>query len=180
MLDRIRRKLFLSLKIMSSCNTTSQDTSLGSSELLDILRKGSSALVQSENGMDFGRFLDASIADIVQDSKKVESMRNVKIKRDVEGVKNEEENEDDARLLEDAEEEERRLLSGVAQVQSRFFEGKVFKKRDNTEIANEWKDLQKRARADKLVEVDGMTFIPSAPLSPVRVRVSDFAKIGRL
>ncbi|KAM6491144.1 SNF2 family N-terminal domain containing protein [Amanita muscaria] len=166
MLNRIRRKLFLSLKIMdSSNNSTSQNVSLGSSELLDILRKGSSALARFDDGMDLGRFLDASIDDILQDSKKVEDMRNVKIQHDMGGVNNEEHNGNDARLLEDAEEEERRLLSGVIQVQSRFFEGKVVH-RQNADIANEWSDLVKRARVDRTVTVDGMTFIISPAATP--------------
>ncbi|KAF8636103.1 hypothetical protein AX17_003808 [Amanita inopinata Kibby_2008] len=164
MMDRIRRKLFLSLKIMGSDNSSSQNTSLGSSELLDILRKGSSALTQYDNSMGLAEFLDAGIECILQDSKKTEDMRNARIKRDVVGhVKKENGDVDDAKLLEDAEEEEKRLLSGVAQVQSRFFEGKIVQRKNNTEIANEWKDLQKRARVDRTAVVDGMTFILSAP-----------------
>ena len=163
MLDRIRRKLFLSVKIMGSNNSSSENASLDSGELLDILRKGSSALMGSDGGMDLSRFLDASLADILHDSKKTEEIRNVVIKRD---VKKEECTENDAKLLEDAEEEERRLLSGVAQVQSRFFEGRMIQRKSNTEIANEWKDLEKRARADRTVNVDGMAFIASAPSAP--------------
>ena len=166
MLDRIRRKLFLSLKIMNSNSSSSENASLDSSELLDILRKGSSALMPHDDSMDFSRFLGASIADILQDSKKIEERRNVKIKHDVECVK-EEKNMDDAKLLEDAEDEERRLLSGIAQVQSRFFEGKVVQRKTNTEIANEWKALQRRARVDRMVSVDGMTFVVSAPAPEV-------------
>ena len=162
MLDRIRRKLFLSVKIMGSNNSSSENASLDSGELLDILRKGSSALMGSDGGMDLSRFLDASLADILHDSKKTEELRNVVIKRDVK----KECTEGDAKLLEDAEEEERRLLSGVAQVQSRFFEGRMIQRKNNTEIANEWKDLEKRARTDRTVNVDGMAFIVSAPSAP--------------
>ncbi|KAF8634735.1 hypothetical protein AX15_000747 [Amanita polypyramis BW_CC] len=171
MSDRIRRKLFLSVKIMSSNSSSSENTSLGSSELLDILRKGSSALMPHDDSMDFGRFLDANVADILQDSKKIEDIRNAKIKHDIDSVK-EEGDADEAKLLEDAEEEERRLLSGVAQVQSRFFEGKVVQRKTNTEIANEWKALQKRARVDRTVSVDGMVFIVSAPSVPETVMQS--------
>ena len=47
--------------------------------------------------------------------------------------------------------EERELLSGVAQVQSRHFEGKVVTQaQNNKEIASEWRELQKRARAHRL------------------------------
>lgn len=163
MLDRIRRKLFLSVKIMGSNNSSSENASLDSGELLDILRKGSSALMASDGGMDLSRFLGASLADILQDSKRMEEMRNVVIKRD---VKKEECTENDAKLLEDAEDEERRLLSGVAQVQSRFFEGRMIQRKSNVEIANEWRDLEKRARVDRAVNVDGMAFIVSAPSAP--------------
>ena len=163
MLDRIRRKLFLSVKIMGSNNSSSENASLDSGELLDILRKGSSALMASDGGMDLSRFLGASLADILQDSKRTEEMRNVVIKRD---VKKEECTENDAKLLEDAEDEERRLLSGVAQVQSRFFEGRMIQRKSNAEIANEWRDLEKRARVDRAVNVDGMAFIVSAPSAP--------------
>ncbi|PFH46225.1 hypothetical protein AMATHDRAFT_70336 [Amanita thiersii Skay4041] len=163
MLDRIRRKLFLSIKIMGSNNSSSQNTSLGSSELLDILRKGSSALTQYDDSMGLASFLGASVADILQESKRTEDRRNVRLKHDVEGVK-EEEGSDEAKLLEDAEEEEKRLLSGVAQVQSRFFEGRVIQRQNNADIANEWKDLQKAAKAERKVVVDGMSFALSAPV----------------
>ncbi len=162
MLDRIRRKLFLSVKIMGS-NNSSENTSLGSSELLDILRKGSSALMRSDDSMDLSQFLDASLDDILQDSKKVEEMRDVIFKRD---VKKEECTSDDTKLLEDAEEEERRLLKGVAQVQSRFFEGRMIQRQTNTEIANEWQDLQKRARTGRTVNIGGMAFIVSESPAP--------------
>lgn len=158
MLDRIRRKLFLSVKIMGSDNTSSSDnTSLGSHELMDILRKGSSALSHSDNGMNLARFLDASIMDILDHSKSLENKRDAKIKQE---FKAEEVDEEDAEMLLDAEEEEKRLLSGVAQVQSRLFEGKmVHKQQNNSQIAQEWKDLQKRARVNRTVTIGGMTFL---------------------
>ncbi|KAF8063974.1 P-loop containing nucleoside triphosphate hydrolase protein [Lyophyllum atratum] len=172
MLDRIRRKLFLSVKIMGSDNPSAADsTSLGSSELMDILRKGSSALSHSENGMNLARFLDVSLADITEHSKSLETKRDAKIKKDLEeegaGV-------DDEQLVLDAEEEERKLLSGVAQVQSRLFEGKmIHKAQSNAEIAQEWKNLEKRARVDRTVKVGGMTFILSSipeTLAPVATK----------
>ena len=163
MLDRIRRKLFLSVKIMGSNNSSSENASLDSSELLDILRKGSSALMRSDDSMDLSRFLDASLEDILQDSNKIEELRDVIFKRD---VKKEECTDTDTKLLEDAEEEERRLLKGVAQVQSRFFEGRMIQRQTNSEIANEWHDLQKRARTDRTVNVDGMAFIVSESSGP--------------
>ncbi|RDB18237.1 putative global transcription activator SNF2L1 [Hypsizygus marmoreus] len=168
MLDRIRRKLFLSVKIMGSDNPSSSDkTTLGSSELMDILRKGSSALSQSERGMNLERFLQANVSDILQESRSLESKRDAKIKVE---LKDESEGTPDAQLLLDAEEEERRLLSGVAQVQSRLFEGKLVHKNNqsNTEIAREWQAMQKRTHVNRTISVGGMTYIV-APTSPQQV-----------
>ncbi|KAG6915978.1 hypothetical protein DXG01_009030 [Tephrocybe rancida] len=161
MLDRIRRKLFLSLKIMGADNPTSTDNaSLGSSELMDILRRGSSALSHSDNGMNLARFLEASTADVLEHSRSLEHKRDAKIKRD---LKTEEGVEGEERLVLDAEEEERRLLSGVAQVQSRLFEGRVVgKHQSNADIAEEWRNLGKRTREDRTVKIGGMTFLVSS------------------
>jgi len=172
MLDRIRRKLFLSLKVMAS-NTihTSSDgkeseenaQQLKKAELMDILRKGSSAISREDTGMDVGRFLNAPIDAILEESRAREGVRDARMKKDLatggecgtdESAVKAEETE---KLLQDAEEEERRLLSGVAQVQSRLFEGQVVHRlQNNQQIAQEWEELQKRARVDRLVVVDGM------------------------
>ncbi|EGO28787.1 hypothetical protein SERLADRAFT_434683 [Serpula lacrymans var. lacrymans S7.9] len=158
MLDRIRRKLFLSIKIMSSSETSSNEdnTQLGTSELMDILRKGSSALSRSDEAMDLGRFLSSPIGDILNASRTREGARDAKIKQEIGSVKQ----EVDEMLLHDAEEEERRLLSGIAQVQSRLFEGKVIHRtQDNFQIAQEWRELQKRAHIDRTVIIDGIPVI---------------------
>ncbi|KAH7927010.1 hypothetical protein BV22DRAFT_1007877 [Leucogyrophana mollusca] len=161
MLDRIRRKLFLSLKVMGSGETSSDDSKeaqLGTSELMDILRKGSSALSRSEDGMNLARFLDANIEEIIGDSREKEDVRDAKIKQELGNDTNDEPVDD--KLLLDAEEEERKLLSGIAQVQSRLFEGKVVaRSQNNRQIADEWQELQKRARVDRTVVVDGITVI---------------------
>lgn len=168
MLDRIRRKLFLSVKIMGSDNSSStENTSLGSSELMDILRKGSSALANSESGFKLSEFWGADISDILRESRSLEDARGAKMKKE---LKVEDGEGSDAKLILDAEEEEKRLLSGVAQVQSRLFEGRmVHRTQNNTDIANEWRDLEKRARVDRTVTVDGMTFI-TTPTSSATVR----------
>lgn len=171
MLDRIRRKLFLSLKVMSSNTTIPSDDDkeseaeenaqqLRQAELLDILRKGSSAISREETGMDFGYFLNAPIEAILEESRAREGARDARMKKDLatggdsEAVVKVEEAE---QLLQNAEEEERRLLGGIAQVQSRLFEGQVVNRRqNNAQIAQEWKELQKRARTDRLVMVDGI------------------------
>src|SRR5689334_7558073 len=101
MLDRIRRKLFLSVKIMGSDDPSSSgDGSLGMSELMNILRKGSSALSNANNGMDLERFLKADLTEILAHSRSLEKQRDVKVKQDLNcGV-----DKDDEQLLLDAEE----------------------------------------------------------------------------
>jgi SWI/SNF-related matrix-associated actin-dependent regulator of chromatin subfamily A member 5 len=168
MLDRIRRKLFLSLKIMGSADgsSSSENMNMGSNELMNILRKGSSVLAASDVGMNLARFLEADLLDILEESRSLEKSRDAKIKQElkVEGTNGENE-----KLLLDADEEERRLLSGVAQVQSRLFEGKVVQRaQNNSDIANEWRDLSKRARGNRTVVVDGMTFAAMLP-APITV-----------
>lgn len=163
MLDRIRRKMFLSLKVMSSSTSSSSpnedNTQLKTTELLDILRKGSSALSRSDVGMDLGTFLKAPIQEILDDSREREGVRDAKLKKETVSSHNTTEEIDEKTLL-DAEEEERKLLSGIAQVQSRLFEGKVIKRNQNNhQIAQEWHELQKRARIDRTVVVDGITVI---------------------
>jgi SWI/SNF-related matrix-associated actin-dependent regulator of chromatin subfamily A member 5 len=61
-------------------------------------------------------------------------------------------------LFASAEAEERALLS-VALVQSRLFEGKVVENKNNKRITDEWQELQKRARVDRLVKIDGIAVI---------------------
>jgi SWI/SNF-related matrix-associated actin-dependent regulator of chromatin subfamily A member 5 len=112
--------------------------------------------------MNLSGFLEANIEEILEESRSLEKSREVKIKRELKV----EEAVDcgNEKLLLDAEEEERRLLSGIAQVQSRLFEGKVVQRQQsNSEIANEWQDLAKRARIDRTIVVDGMTFIAVPP-----------------
>ena len=182
MLDRIRRKLFLSLKVMGSGEvSSSENSSLGKNELLDILRRGSSAL-STDGEMTLSKFLKAPIEDILQASRRMDEVRNTKVKlelpvEEVNKVKIEQGLDAgfDQQALRDVEEEEMRLLKGVALVQSRLFEGKVVQKESgNKDIARAWEDVQKRARVDRLVMVDGMQVIADhiAPLvvtlSPVR------------
>jgi SWI/SNF-related matrix-associated actin-dependent regulator of chromatin subfamily A member 5 len=128
MLDRIRRKLFLSVKVMGGSDNSSADesSSLGSTELMDILRKGSSALSRSDNGLDLQKFLDADIETILENSRSREGARDAKIKREYKTeIKDEFDGETVEKLLKSAEEEERALLSGIATVRCRLFEGKM-------------------------------------------------------
>lgn len=175
MLDRIRRKLFLSLKVIGSAEISpSEDPTLGTSELMNILRRGSSALSTDRDEMTLAGFLKAPIEEILEVSRKMDKVKETKIKSElpadqVKRIKGEE--GVDARLdqqaLRDVEEEEMRLLKGIALVQSRLFEGKVVQKgAGNKDIARAWEDVQKRAKVDRLVMVDGMPVVAEhiAPL----------------
>jgi SWI/SNF-related matrix-associated actin-dependent regulator of chromatin subfamily A member 5 len=204
MLDRIRRKLFLSLKVMSSSDNPGSNEKdagdkgphLASGELMDILRKGSSALSGVGERMSLDRFLDAGIEEILELSRERGNVRDAKLRQDVgdtsdPSIKEEKVEDsvlhipstrDESTLLADAEAEQRALLSGVAQVQSRLFEGRVVKrgsstksgsntppgrsmKRDIKEIAEEWTELTKRARGpNRIVKIDGMEFIVAQSL----------------
>ena len=103
-------------------------------------------------------------------------MRDAKLKKELNatGV------EIDSKLLVDAEAEERELLSGVAQVQSRLFEGKVVQNQGNKEIAEEWRELQKRARVDRIVMIDqGATLATGTPAEIQRDEKVREAYLGR-
>ena len=174
MLDRIQRKLFLSLKVMSSDKpeTDETDPQLKLGELLNILRKGSSALQDGVGSgtMDLTQFTQAGIDAILEASRERDGARAAKVKLE-EGAP---EGEVDAKLLREAEEEEQKLLAGVVRVQSRLFEGRIVqqkKRPSNADIAAEWRAIQKRAREDRIVTVDGMQMI-AAHLGPLASTVS--------
>jgi len=182
MLDRIRRKLFLSLKVVGSTEVSpSEDSTLGTSELMDILRRGSSALSTDGDEMTLAKFLKAPIEDILEVSRKMDKVKETKIKSElpadqVKRVKAEERVDVglDRLALRDVEEEEMRLLKGIALVQSRLFEGKVVQKGSgNKDIARAWEDVQKRAKVDRLVMVDGMQVV-AEHIAPLVVIVSPF------
>ena len=79
MLDRIRRKLFLSLKVMNNDTAPpdgtqadgaeEQNGSLKRNELMAILRKGSSAISGVDSGLTLSQFLSLPIEDILQASR---------------------------------------------------------------------------------------------------------------
>lgn len=148
--------------------------SLASTELIDILRMGSSTALgeDAKDLMTLERFLGASINEILDVSRGREKARDERIKVEAEGTVDVE-GGIDSKLLEDAEEEERRLLQGVAQVQYRLFDGKIVnretEKKDKTSINN--KDVAvkreemggKRVRVDRTVTVRGLTYIVAQP-----------------
>lgn len=168
MLDRIRRKLFLSLKVIGSAEDShSEDSSLGTAELLDILRRGSSALSTEGDEMTLARFLKAPIEDMLEVSRKMDEVKQVKIKLELPANQVTRVKTEDGvgaglnpPILRDVEEEEMRLLSGIALVQSRLFEGKFVQRgTGNKDIARAWEDVQTRAKVDRLVIVDGMQVV---------------------
>lgn len=130
MLDRLRRKLFLSVKVMGSSSTSdpTNDPEAGNSsisELMDILRRGSSSLATgSAGGMTIRQFLNAPIDQIINASRDKDDVRVTKMKNDL-GAEDEETPEAAGTTQKKWEEEEQALLAGVAQVQSRLFEGKL-------------------------------------------------------
>ncbi|KAF9038768.1 hypothetical protein BDZ89DRAFT_1061181 [Hymenopellis radicata] len=150
MLDRIRRKLFLSIKVMESSSGASagSEVNLGLNELRDILRKGSSAL--SDDGMSLKQFLDAPISEILDASRERERSRDAKAQAD-EGASVEE------RKVLSAEEEERQLLSGVAQVKTRLFEGRLVQKVRRGALTTPLES--KRERVNNSVSVGGMSYL---------------------
>ena len=173
MLDRIRRKLFLSLKVIGSAEVSpSEDSALGTRELMDILRRGSSALSTDGDEMTFSKFLKAPIEEILEESRRMDKVKETKVKSElppdqVKQVKEELDAGLDQQALRDVEEEEMKLLKGIALVQSRLFEGKVIQKgTGNKDIARAWEDVQKRAKVDRLVLVDGIQVVAEhiAPL----------------
>ena len=181
MLDRIRRKLFLSLKVVGSAEVSpSEDSTLGTSELMDILRRGSSALSTDGDDMTLAKFLKAPIEDILEVSRKMDKVKETKIKSElpadqVNKVKAEGMDVGlDRQALRDVEEEEMKLLKGVALVQSRLFEGKVVQKGSgNKDIAKAWEDVQKKVKVDRLITVDGMQFV-AEHITPLAVIISLF------
>jgi SWI/SNF-related matrix-associated actin-dependent regulator of chromatin subfamily A member 5 len=84
MLDRIRRKLFLSLKVIGSTEVSpSEDSTLGTSELMDMLRRGSSALSTDGDEMTLAKFLKAPIEDILEVSRKMDKVKETKVKSEL-------------------------------------------------------------------------------------------------
>jgi SWI/SNF-related matrix-associated actin-dependent regulator of chromatin subfamily A member 5 len=132
------------------------DPALKTHELMQILYKGTSALARWEaDSADKGlsAFLSASIGDILARSKRQEDLRDFKVKREVGEAM------EDDKLAVDVAEEERKLLSGIAQVHTRLFEGQHHVK-DNHALAHEWTAMQKRARVDRLIMVNGIESLP--------------------
>ncbi|KAJ7455925.1 P-loop containing nucleoside triphosphate hydrolase protein [Mycena galericulata] len=160
MLDRIRRKLFLSAKIIGGeggGQGEGRQGGVGGSELMSILRRGSSALTHSDDGMDLAHFRTASLQEILEVSRAREDVHDARVKHE---LKMEIGAADEGALLRNAEEEERELLSGVARVQSYLFEGKMLERSKAPKQAGQGSVTpQKRGRVDRTVTIGGMSFI---------------------
>lgn len=156
--QRLRRKLYLSVKVMSSDSqqNANMDPALKTHELMQILRKGTSVLARWEaDSADKGlsAFLSAPIGEILARSKQQENLRDFKIKCEVGEAM------EDEKLEVDLAEEEQKLLSGIVQVQTRLFEGKHHEK-DNRALAKEWSAIEERARVDRLITINGIQHLP--------------------
>ncbi|KIY45888.1 hypothetical protein FISHEDRAFT_48182 [Fistulina hepatica ATCC 64428] len=161
MLDRIRRKLFLSLKILGSDNaSSSSDPSLKFTELINILRNGSSALDHTD-ALRFADFLKMDVDTILSQSRALGNMKDTRLNSELGG----ETKEGDAKVLEDEEKETQRLLAGVARVHSRLFDGEIIQKKVSPLSENlETPELGKRARRNRISTVGGMEYIlPPSP-----------------
>ncbi|KAJ7762395.1 P-loop containing nucleoside triphosphate hydrolase protein [Mycena maculata] len=159
MLDRTRRKLFLSAKIIggeAGGQNGDAHGGLGGSELMSILRRGSSALTHSDDGMTLVRFRTASLQEILEVSRAREDVHDARVKHE---LNIETGAQDESALLRSAEEEERELLSGVARVQSYLFEGTLLERSKAPIQAAESATPQKRGRVDRVVNIGGMSFI---------------------
>ncbi|KAJ7757542.1 P-loop containing nucleoside triphosphate hydrolase protein [Mycena metata] len=165
MLDRIRRKLFLSAKIIGleagggggggdggGEGESGPQGGVGGSELMSILRRGSSALTRSDDDMDITQFRAASLREILEVSEARTTVHDARVKHE---LKIEDAPEE---VLKSAEEEERELLSGVARVQSYLFEGTMLERtKEKDESISVI--LGKRERQDRIVQYGGMSFI---------------------
>ncbi|TDL22661.1 hypothetical protein BD410DRAFT_898225 [Rickenella mellea] len=171
MLEFIRRKLFLSVKMLGSENSGDEQTpALKTQELLSILRRGSTALNDApKGGFDIATFVATPIQEILRVSAERNKLRDAIIKQEATGIKLESD------LAASAEEEERALLSGVARVRARLFEGRVH---EPSKLENVLKLTEgKRERVNRLVKYNGIQHLAHAE-SELRV-VSSLPKRTR-
>ncbi|KAL8279227.1 hypothetical protein RQP46_008264 [Phenoliferia psychrophenolica] len=172
MLGRIRKKLYLSAKVMSGMQNTAQNGNrvdrdeddavdsekapkMSRSELTSILRGGTGAIAKwgTDGANGFAEFRDASLADLLARGKERDNKKEVEIQVD---AGEEVDPERRRQLAQEAdEEEERLLLAGKELVRSREFEGKTWHKSTNAEIREELDRTMRRAGKDRTVIVDG-------------------------
>lgn len=136
MMTRIRKKLYLSTKVTDNMKDiyaedesnevgigAAEDvsTTLGSADLIRLLRGGAGAIVKwndDQESATFAHWRSTSITDIIKKSEATTMTRDQKsgIQGEVVTV--------DAKTLAETEEEERALLAGMERVQTTLFEGK--------------------------------------------------------
>lgn len=168
--QRLRKKLFLSCKVMTETSNSadSDQDGMGVRELLNILRRGTSAVARWEaDSSDRGlsAFLSASLEEILTRSKQTEKLRDNKLKHEAGEMT------DNDNLVEELELEEQELLSNVTVVRTRFFEGQWHKK-DEKALNQEWNDIQKRNRSERLVMYNGIaSIVDELPYAAGKVRI---------
>ncbi|VDB91569.1 unnamed protein product [Peniophora sp. CBMAI 1063] len=169
--DRINRKLFLSSKMMGSGDGAGDDhaDSLKLQELLSIMRMGATALADGATTavMPLHEFNQADARTILAAARKQEKKRRAELERGSDTPT--------TRTDSDVAEEEENMRR-VARVFSRLFEGKLvarpvdrskaWEQAENEKAAGVWQEIQKRARVDRLVTVDGMQFVAEQVLAP--------------
>ncbi|KNC97563.1 uncharacterized protein SPPG_07036 [Spizellomyces punctatus DAOM BR117] len=133
MQSRLQKKLFLSAKVTEDMQdpTAVNEPRFTKGELMSMLRRGARAITRIFESPE--EFIAASMNDILQKSR--EYQKRV----------------DGEAAIEDQEEF---TLEGMEIVQSRVFEGRVVHKTAK-DIGNEWNELAKRVREDRVVMVDG-------------------------
>lgn len=153
----------------TSNDQESKSNLMGMRELLNILRRGTSAVARwdsdsSDRGLS--TFLSASAEEILTRSKRTGDLRDYKIKQ--EAGETVDHNED---LSAELETEERKLLSNVSVVRTRFFEGQ-WHKTDEKVLNEEWNDIQKRNRTERLVMFNGIASLPDElPYAASKIKV---------
>lgn len=166
MLSRLRKKLYLSLKIMEVNNGNGEQATdetiaeenmkMSTGELCAILRGGarvfdnanlaqtSSDPTEDEDLEDirsgYRGFIDSSFEEILEKARQEEQKTKIKLEKEVNGEQS----------VED-EKEELELLQGIEVVRTRMFEGKKYlANRSQKQIGEDWVNLQRNARARKL------------------------------
>ncbi|GJN87261.1 hypothetical protein Rhopal_000209-T1 [Rhodotorula paludigena] len=170
-MTRLRKKLYLSVKIMGSMRDPTQDKDLEQEdvgaaqnddeaprmtrgELVSILRAGTGALAakwDKEDGDPFTAFRDTSFADLCERGRKRDEDKDAGLKRELGESITEEER---ARLEEEEREAEEALLAGREAISSRKFEGKLYTA-TNADIRKEWQEKVARESKTRTVMVDG-------------------------
>ncbi|KAK4051791.1 hypothetical protein OIV83_002495 [Microbotryomycetes sp. JL201] len=172
-LTRLRKKLYLSAKVMGSmknaadrpadeqveedAGATEQNEDdapkMTRGELAGILRGGAGALArwESEDGDAFTEFKNMSFDDLRERGRQRDERKEVGIKLEAGEQLTEEQRQ---QLEREEAEAEKLLLQGREAVQARKFEGATYKA-TNHEIREEWEQMVSRASTSRTVMIDG-------------------------